>query len=195
MKKNIITISREYGSGGRAIGEEVAKNLGFSYYDKKIIAEIAKETGFDRNFIQDNAELAPKKGLFSYAFVGRDVTGRSIEEMIYEAQHKIILELVEKGPCVIVGRNADYILRDRDDVLNVYIHGNMEDKVKRICELYQLSEEEARKQIHEVDKRRASNYHFYTEKIWGFAQNYDLSINSSQFGYEKCIRIIEECIL
>lgn len=194
MRKNIITISREYGSGGRAIGEAVAKELGYLYYDKNIIAEVAKETGFDAGYIQSNAELAPKKGLFAYSFVGRDITGRSIEDVVYEAQQKVILDIAEKGPCVIVGRNADYILRNRDDVLNVYIHGNIDDKIRRICSLYKLKEEEAQKQIHEVDKRRAANYHFYTEKIWGMSQNYDLCLNSSQLGYEKCIKLISECI-
>ena len=92
MGKRIITISREYGSGGRAIGEETAKKLGFAYYDKDIITEVAKQTGFDAEFIQNKAELAPKKGLFAYAFVGRDTSGRSIEDMVHEAQQKVILE-------------------------------------------------------------------------------------------------------
>ena len=133
-------------------------------------------------------------GIFAYSFVGRDITGHSIEDMIYEAQQKVILELAEKECLVIIGRNADYILKDRNDVLNVYIHGDMNDKVKRICNLYHISEEEARKQIHEVDKRRATNYHFYTDRIWGMSQNYALCLNSSQLGYDKCIKLIEESI-
>ena len=129
MEKKIITISREYGSGGRFIGEEIAKALGIAYYDKDIIAEVAKQTGFDAEYIEHNAELAPKTGLFAYSFVGRDASGRSIEDMVFETQRNIILELAEKQPCVIIGRNADYILRDRKDVLNVFIHGNLEDKI------------------------------------------------------------------
>ena len=128
MTKRIITISREFGSGGRFIGEEVAKNLGIAYYDKNIIDEIAEQLGLSPDYIQESAELSPKKGLFAYALVGRDITGKSVEDMVYEAQRKVILDLAEKEPCVIIGRNADYILRDRDDVLNVFIHGNMPGK-------------------------------------------------------------------
>lgn len=119
MAKRIITISREFGSGGRFIGEEVAKKLGIAYYDKNIISEIAEKSGLSPEYIQENAELSPKKGLLAYALAGRDITGKSVEDMVYEAQRKVILDLAEKGPCVIIGRNTDYILKDRDDVLNV----------------------------------------------------------------------------
>lgn len=111
MAKRIITISREFGSGGRYIGEEVAKKLGIAYYDKDIIGRIAEQSGFAPEYIQENAELSPKKGLFAYAFSGRDITGKSVEDMVYEAQRKIILEITEKESCVIIGRNADFILR------------------------------------------------------------------------------------
>lgn len=190
MSKKIITISREFGSGGRVIGEAVAKELGYKYYDKDIIAEIAKQTGFDFNFIQRHGELSPQKGLFSYSFIGRDSTGKSIEDMIYEAQYKIITKIADQEPCVIVGRNADYILRERTDVLNVFIHGNEKEKAKRICELYHLSEQDALLKMKEVDKRRSTNYNFYTERIWGMSQNYALSLNSSILGYDKCIKIV-----
>ena len=132
MAKRIITISREFGSGGRFIGEEIAKKLGIAYFDKKIINEIAEKSGLSPEYIQENAELSPKKGLFAYAFAGRDITGKSVEDMVYEAQRKVILDLAEKEPCVIIGRNADYILKDRDDVLNVFIHGNMPEKIQRM---------------------------------------------------------------
>ena len=108
-ERTVITIGREFGSGGRFIGEEVAKKLGIAYYDKNIIGQIAEKSGLSPEYIQENAELAPKKGLFAYAFSGRDITGKSVEDMVYEAQRNIILELAEKEPCVIIGRNADYI--------------------------------------------------------------------------------------
>ena len=169
MAKRIITISREYGSSGRFIGEEVARKLGIAYYDKDIIGQIAEQSGLSPEYIKENAELSPKKGLFAYAFAGRDITGKSIEDIVYEAQRKVILELAGKEPCVIVGRNADYILKDRDDVLNVFIHGDM------------------------PDKRRMTNYSFYTEQKWGKASNYTLCLNSSQLGYDRCEKIIMEC--
>ena len=194
MKKRIITISREFGSGGRFIGEEVAKKLGIAYYDKNIINEIAEKSGLSPEYIQENAELSPKKGLFAYAFAGRDITGKSVEDMVYEAQRKVILELAEKESCVIIGRNADYILKDRDDVLNVFIHGDMPEKIHRIIHLHNVEEQEAVRMLSDTDKRRMTNYNFYTEQKWGKASNYTLCLNSSQLGYDRCEKIIMECI-
>ena len=194
MAKRIITISREFGSGGRFIGEEVAKKLGIAYYDKNIIGQIAEKSGLSPEYIQENAELSPKKGLFAYAFSGRDITGKSVEDMVYEAQRNIILELAEKEPCVIIGRNADYILKDRDDVLNVFIHGDMLEKIKRITRLYNVEEKEAVKMMADTDKRRRTNYNFYTDQNWGKASNYTLCLNSSQLGYDRCEMIIMECV-
>ena len=194
MAKRIITISREFGSGGRFIGEEVAKKLGIAYYDKNIINEIAEKSGLSPEYIQENAELSPKKGLFAYAFAGRDITGRSVEDMVYEAQRKVILDLSEKEPCVIIGRNADYILKDRDDVLNVFIHGDMPEKTQRISQLYRVTEQEAVKMMADTDKRRMTNYNFYTDQKWGKASNYTLCLNSSQLGYDRCEAMIIECV-
>ena len=194
MAKRIITISREFGSGGRFIGEEIAKKLGIAYYDKNIISQIAEKSGLSPEYIQENAELSPKKGLFAYAFAGRDITGRSVEDMVYQAQRKVILDLVRKEPCVIIGRNADYILKDRDDVLNVFIHGDMPEKIQRISQLYRVTEQEAVKMMADTDKRRMTNYNFYTDQKWGKASNYTLCLNSSQIGYDRCEAIIIECV-
>ena len=166
MAKRIITISREFGSGGRFIGEEVAKKLGVAYYDKNVINEIAEKSGLSPEYIQENAELSPKKGMFAYALAGRDITGR----------------------------NADYILKDRDDVLNVFIHGNMPEKTQRIIRLYNVDEKKAVKMMADTDKRRMTNYNFYTEHKWGKASNYTLCLNSSQLGYDRCEKIIMECM-
>ena len=193
MTKRIITISREFGSGGHFIGEEVAKKLGIAYFDKKIINEIAEKSGLSPEYIQENAELSPKKGLFAYAFAGRDITGKSVEDMVYEAQRKVILDLAKKEPCVIIGRNADYILKDRDDVLNVFIHGNMPEKIQRITDLYNVEKQKAVKMMEDTDKRRKTNYNFYTDQNWGKASNYTLCLNSSQLGYDRCEKIIMEC--
>lgn len=193
MTKRIITISREFGSGGRFIGEEVAKKLGVAYYDKDIIGKIAEQSGLSPEYIQENAELSPKKGLFAYAFSGRDITGKSVEDMVYEAQRKIIMEIAEKESCVIIGRNADFILKDMNDVLNVFIHGDMPEKTQRIIDLYNVEEKEAVKMMADTDKRRMTNYNFYTEQKWGKASNYTLCLNSSQLGFDRCERIIMEC--
>ena len=193
MVKRIITISREFGSGGRFIGEEVARKLGIAYYDKNIISQIAEKSGLSPEYIQENAELSPKKGLFAYALAGRDITGKSVEDMVYEAQRKVILDLAKKEPCVIIGRNADYILKDRDDVLNVFIHGDMPEKIQRITDLYNVEKQKAVKMMEDTDKRRKTNYNFYTDQNWGKASNYTLCLNSSQLGYDRCEKIIMEC--
>lgn len=193
MTKRIITISREFGSGGRFIGEEVAKKLGVAYYDKDIIGKIAEQSGLSPEYVKENAELSPKKGLFAYAFSGRDITGKSVGDMVYEAQRKIIMEIAEKESCVIIGRNADFILKDRNDVLNVFIHGDMPEKTQRIIDLYNVEEKEAVKMMADTDKRRMTNYNFYTEQKWGKVSNYTLCLNSSQLGFDRCERIIMEC--
>ena len=193
MTKRIITISREFGSGGRFIGEEVAKKLGIAYYDKNIINEIAEKSGLSPEYVLENAELSPKKRLFAYAFAGRDMTGKSVEDMVYEAQKKVILALAEKESCVIIGRNADYILKDREDVLNVFIHGEMPEKTQRIMRLHNVDAREAAKMMADTDKRRMTNYNFYTERKWGYASNYTLCLNSSQLGYDRCEKIIMAC--
>ena len=194
MDKKIITISREFGSGGRFIGEEVAKKLGFACYDKNIIGQIAEKSGLAPEYIRESAELSPKKGLFAYAFAGRDITGKSVEDLVYETQRKVILELTEKESCVIIGRNAAFILKDRDDVLNVFIYGDLPEKVERICRLYHVSEQEAVRMMTDIDKRRMTNYNFYTEQKWGKASNYTVCLNSSRIGYERCEEIIVGCV-
>ena len=193
MANRIITISREFGSGGRFIGEEVAKKLGIAYYDKEMIGQIAEQAGLSSEYVRENAELSPKKGWFAYAFSGRDITGKSVEDMVYEAQRKVIMEIAEKENCVIVGRNADFILKDRKDVLNVFIHGSIPEKVRRICSLYNVTEVDAIKMINDIDKRRRTNYNFYTEQKWGMAENYTMSLNSSVLGYDLCQKIIIDC--
>lgn len=191
MSKNIITISREFGSGGRAIGEAVAKRLNYQYYDKDIIAKVAKETGFSEEFVAKSGEYANSKNIFAYAFTGRDSNGMSIDDYVFNAQRKIILDIAEKGNCVIVGRCADYILRERDDVLNVFIIGETEKKIERIKSMYSVNESEAKKLIKDTDKKRSINYNYYTDQVWGKNHNYAITLNSSILGMDKCVEIIE----
>lgn len=194
MTKRIITISREFGSGGRFIGEEVAKKLGIACYDKNIIEKIAEQSGLSPEYIAEKAELSPRKGLFAYAFSGRNTAGKSVEDIVYEAQREVILKIAEKESCVIIGRNADFILKDREDVMNVFIHGNLPEKTERICRLYHVDAAAAENMMADIDKRRMTNYNFYTGQKWGKAENYTLTLNSSQLGYELCEKIILACI-
>lgn len=191
MSKRIITISREFGSGGRYIGKQLADRLGIAFYDKDIIAKAAEESGLSKEFIESKGEHAHNKSIFSYAFVGRDLTGMSVDDYLYNIQRKIILEIAEKESCVIVGRCADYILKDRDDVLDVFIHGEKEMKVKRIHDLYGKNEKEAIAMMADMDKKRSINYRYHTDQKWGIIGNYDITLNSSTFGYEKCVDILE----
>lgn len=192
--KKIITISREFGSGGRFIGETLAKELGYTFYDKEIIAQVAEKTGLSEKYIEQRGEYAPKKNMFSYSFVGRDSQGTSVDDYIYQVQKKIICDIAEKENCVIVGRCADYILRDREDVLNIFIHGNEPEKCKRIMRLYDKTEKEALALMKEIDKKRSINYAYYTDQKWGMTQNYALCLNSSILGYDKCIKVIKEVL-
>lgn len=190
MSKKIITISREFGSGGRYLGEKIAKELGMAYYDKEIIDKVAEKTGLSQKYIEQTGEGAPTKSQFAYSFVGRNSDGTSMGDYMDAMQREVILEAAEKGSCVIIGRCANYILRERTDCLNIFICGNEEEKTKRIMELYQLSEEKARKLIKETNKKRRVHYEYYTEEKWGESCNYTICLNSSDIGYEKCIEII-----
>lgn len=190
MSYKIITISREFGSGGRFIGEETAKKLGIAFYDREIIAKVADDLGLSEKYVADRGEYAPSKNIFSYAFIGRDINGNSIADQIYSYQQKIIKELAAKEACVIVGRSADYILSGRDDVLNVFIQGNKADKIVRIKEIYSKSDDEAAKMIKDTDKKRSVNYRYCTDQEWGSRKNYDIVLNSSTLGYDNCIDVI-----
>lgn len=192
MSYKIITISREFGSGGRFIGEEVAKKCGIDYYDKEIIEKVAEGLGISEKIVENQGEYAPAKSIFSYAFVGRDITGVSLADQIYSFQQQIIKDIADKGPCVIVGRCADFILSDRDDVLNVFIQGNTPEKTERIKSLYNKSEAEVKKLLKDVDKKRAVNYRYCTDKEWGNRKNYDIVLNSSVLGYDTCIDLISQ---
>lgn len=194
MKKKIITISREFGSGGRTVGKMLADKLGVSYYDSEIIDKVHKETGFSKEFIEEQGEYSPSSSFFSYAFIGRDGSGSSMNDYVWNAQRKVILELAEKESCVIVGRCADYILRERQDTFNVFIHADMQFRAKRIVEVYGQTLESPQKRLEDKDRKRKINYKYYTDREWGTCQNYDITLNSAKIGIEKCVDIIVDII-
>ena len=194
MEKKIITISREFGSGGRTIGREVANKLGIPFYEKELVDQIALESGFAPKFVEEHGEHAPGTSRLSYAFAHQGVpgimNGLSTADFLWSIQCSVILQLAEQGPCVIVGRNADYILKDRKDVLDVYIHADKEFRADRIVRLYGESEKSPMTRLAEKDKRRQINYQHYTGRTWGTAQNYDICLNSGKLGIENCVDII-----
>ena len=198
MEKKIITISREFGSGGRTIGRLVAEKLGIPFYDKELVDHIALESGFAPHFIEEHGEHAPGQSIFSYAFAHQSVpgvlSGLSTADFLWNVQCEVILQLAEKGPCVIVGRNADYILKDREDTLHIFIHADKTFRAERIVKLYGESEKSPNARLQEKDKRRSVNYKHYTGRSWGESRNYDLSMSSSVLGVENCAEIIANIV-
>ena len=197
-EKKIITISREFGSGGRTIGRRVAEELGIPFYDKELVEQIALESGFAPKFVEENGEHSPGLSRLSYAFATQGVpgvmNGLSTADFLWNIQCGVILQLAEKGPCVIVGRNADYILKDRTDVMDVYIHAETPFKAERIVRLYGESDKTPEQRLAEKDKRRRVNYQHYTGRTWGAAQNYEMCLCSSMLGIDQCVKIIVEAV-
>ncbi len=190
----IITISREFGSGGRTIGKEVAEKLGIPCYDKDLIEKIAEETGYAKEFIADESEYAPNSNSLAYMFIGRGLDGLSNADKIWIAQKKVIEELAEKQACVVVGRCADYVLRERKDVLNVFVYADKKLRAERIVKQYGESAVEPEKRLADKDKKRKLNYKYFTEQEWGKRQNYHLSIDSGFLGIEKAVALIVDAV-
>ena len=188
MKNRVITISREFGSGGRTIGKKVAEQLGIPCYDAVIIQEMVKETGFTPEYVKEAGEYTPGRFLSS-AFSNR-LFGLTNEDILWEHQYKVITELAQKGPCVIVGRCADYILQDKADCLKVFIHADMDFRALRIVEVYGEREQSPEDRLRDKDKRRAAYHRFHTDMKWGYAQNYHLTLNSGVLGIDQCVKII-----
>lgn len=196
MSKNIITISRQFGSGGRTVGRMLAERLGVPFYDKELVKQVADETGFDTSFIEENGEFSPSKSIFSFAMsqgIPCMQNGLSMSDFIFCIQRQVILKLAEQ-PCVIVGRGADYILRERDDCFNVFIHADMQSRAERIVRLYGESEKKPEQRLADKDKKRKIYYRHYTDREWGDAKNYDMCLNSGKIGIEKCVELILDAI-
>ena len=193
MSNRIITISRQFGSGGRTIGKELAAKLGIPCYDSDLIEKIAEESGFAPEFVAERGEHAAYSGWLAGALANhRDFYGHSPQDDLWIAQRTVILELAEKGPCVIVGRCADDILRDKADCLNVFIHADMDKRAKRIVEQYGESADAPEKRLRDKDKRRAAYYQLYTDRKWGSVENYQITLDSGVLGIEKCVDIIAQ---
>ena len=197
-EKRIITISREFGSGGRTIGRRVAEELGIPFYDKEIVEQISLESGFAPRFIEENGEHAPGLSRLAYAFAPQGVpgimNGLSTADFLWNIQCGVILQLAEKGPCVIVGRNADYILKDRPDALHTFVFADVPYRAERIVKKYGESDKSPEARLNEKDKRRRVNYHHYTGRTWGQAQNYDICLDTGVLGIEQCKNIVVDIV-
>ena len=187
----VIVIGRQYGSGGHDIGKELAEKLGFAFYDNEIIQMTAGSTGYTPKFVQEHEENMTNSFLYDLVnqmYIYSD-TQEAPRDAIFESEGEVIRRLADQGNCVILGRCADYFLRDRQDCLKVYLHAPEDFRVKRIMDTEDLSEEDARRKVRRMDRRRSDNYHYYTRRIWGHSGNYDLTIDTG-IGAEAVEEII-----
>lgn len=195
MAYRIITISREFGSGGRTIGKMVADKLNIAFYDREIVEEVAKKSGYCSDFIEEQGEYAPTTSsfLFNLAFSANWTklsNGLSPADQVYILQNNIIREAADERPCVIVGRCANFILKERDDVLNVFIYAPEEARAKRIMKKYGDNGIKPEVRVRKKDDKRKVYYKHYTGENWGEAKNYTISLDSAALGEEVCSDII-----
>ena len=186
-----LTVLALFGSGGRTIGKAVADALHIPCYDSELIEKIAGETGFAKEYIEKYGEYALSDSLYDNALAGRTYDGQSDADKLRLAQKEVITRLANEGPCVIVGRCADYILHDVADCLSVFIHASDEKRAERIVSVYGQREEAPAKRLHDKDKRRKAYYELYTGNAWGETANYALCLDSGVPGTEQCVALIK----
>ena len=195
METRMITIGRQFGSGGREVGKEVAKLLGIDYYDKELITVAAKASGLNAQFLENYDEKRTNSLLYSLVMghAGMILAGQgatSVEVLAQKAQREAVLNVAKKGSCVIVGRCADYILRDRPGLVRVFISANLQDRIAHVSKREEISPTKAEERIRRMDKARNSYYSFNTDQQWGAAENYDLCINVSRCGIKGAAEMI-----
>ena len=199
--KSVITISRQFGSGGHEIGQKLAERLGIAFYDKELISLSAKESGIDPSVFEHIDEQATNSLLYSLSLgmYGFGQTGYlpreqiSLNDRLYLLQHEIIKNLSE-NPCVIVGRCADYVLKERTDCINVFVYADMDYRIERAVNIRNVPREKAESTIRKTDKTRANYYQFYTEQKWGLPENYHLCINSAKLPIDKTVTLIQNYV-
>lgn len=194
----IITISRQYGSGGREIGAKLAEKLGIMFYDNELITRAAKESGFSEAAFE-HAEMKANNSLLYSIAMGMNAYGNqdigfthlSLDDQLYLAQSNVIRKVASESPCVIVGRCADYVLRDLDNVVHIFVWADLENRKQRAINVYQMKPVKAEEEILKIDKRRANYYNYHANEKWGRAENYHLSIKSDYIGIDNSV----DCIL
>ena len=190
--KSVITISRQYGSGGRFIAKKLAEKLGIPYYDNEIITLAAKESGYSESIFEKAEQLSTHSFLYSLSMFGSvdGMYGLPLSDKVYIAQSEIIKKCASEGPCVIVGRCSDYVLKDFDNVINFFIYSDEEHKVARATKYYGLGADKAATELKKKDKKRANYYNYYTSQNWGEYENYHLSLNSDAVGIDASVEIL-----
>lgn len=196
MEKVIITIGRQFGSGGREIGKKLAEQLGIAYYDKELLRLAAQESGICPELFEKADEKASGNLLQAFA-MGFSMNGAIYQPndyftdaTLFQVQSDVIRKIATEGSCIIVGRCADYILKDEENCINIFIHSSQEDRLQRIRRKSPVSEKEALEQMKKTDKTRASYYNYYTDKTWGAASSYHLCIDSSAIGIDNAVALI-----
>lgn len=191
-KKKVILISREFGSGGRNIGKKIAEELNIPFYDKELITLACKESGFDMSLFEqsDKQDKHPISYFLSMYSSTMTPSELSLNDQVFLVQAKVIRDLA-KDSCVIIGRCADYILRDREDTLSVFIHADMPDRIARVIDEYKDEDDHIREKISRIDKNRATYYNYYSNRRWGKLSNYDLTLNTSKINEDTCVEIIK----
>ena len=192
--KSIITISREFGSGGKAVGKAVAEKLGYKFYDAEIIDEVVRSSGISKEIVEKYDEYATYKNSLLYAIAinsaGDSYNRLSIANRVQIAQTEVIKRIADEGNCVIIGRGADYILREREDCLNVFIRADIAFRAKRVTEIYGDVGKKIESYLEDKDTRRRVFYHSFTMREWGVIENYNLVLDSGSIGIENCADII-----
>ena len=199
---SIITIGREYGSGGRQIGQEVAKYFGIKCYDKELLEHAANDSGICKELFEHHDEKPTNSFLYSlvmdtysFGYSSGSYTDMPINHKVFLAQFDAIKKIAEEGPCILVGRCADYALEGYDNVLSLFIHANLDARIRRIARLYDLTDAKAKERILKTDKQRSSYYNYYSNKKWSSADSYDICLDSSVLGIdgtaEAIIKLVE----
>ena len=194
--KNVIVIGRQYGCGGHDLGKALAEKLGYEFYDNEIIKMIAGTTGMTSDFIRQREESMTNSFLYDFVnqmYLYGNRNEEAPKDKIFEAESDAIKQLAAKGNCVIIGRCSDYVLRDNKNVLKVFFAAPLEQRIKRVMERLNLSEKDAEQAIRKEDKRRADNYHYYTNRMWGAAGNFDITLNT-ELGTDYIVKCIEDAM-
>ena len=198
MANKIYTIGREFGSGGREVGEKLAAKLGIKLYDKELLQQAAKDSGFCEEIFENHDEKPTNSFLYSLVMDTNSVSGYSaapfldmpLNHKVFLAQFETIKKIAEKESCVIVGRCADYALSDNPDCINIFIHADLDVRIKNVSRNLNITENKARDIINKTDKQRASYYNYYTSKKWGDSKSYNLSLDAGKLGTDNCVEMI-----
>ena len=198
MANKIYTIGREFGSGGREVGEKLAAKLGIKLYDKEHLQQAAKDSGFCEEIFENHDEKPTNSFLYSLVMDTYSVSGYSaapfldmpLNHKVFLAQFETIKKIAEKESCVIVGRCADYALSDNPNCINVFIHADLDVRIKNVSRNLNITENKARDIINKTDKQRASYYNYYTSKKWGDSKSYNLSLDAGKLGTDNCVEMI-----